>query len=74
MREDNLLAIRYRQYILSTDSKHDCQVDRNLAARMTVTAVNQLWVADTLAYVPYQVYSSADRVGIPGGCDRPVLA
>jgi transposase InsO family protein len=46
MREDNLLAIRYRKYILTTDSKHDCQVYLNLAARMTVTAVNQLWVAD----------------------------
>jgi putative transposase len=46
MREDNLLAIRYRKYILTTNSKHDCQVYLNLAARMTVTAVNQLWVAD----------------------------
>jgi len=25
MREDNLLAIRYRKYILTTDSKHDCR-------------------------------------------------
>jgi putative transposase len=46
MREDNLLAIRYRKYILTTNSRHDCQVYLNLAARMTVTAVNQLWVAD----------------------------
>jgi transposase InsO family protein len=46
MREDNLLAIRYRKYILTTDSDHDCPVYLNLAARMTLTAVNQLWVAD----------------------------
>ncbi len=46
MREDNLLAIRYRKYILTTDSQHDCQVYLNLAARMTLTGVNQLWVAD----------------------------
>jgi putative transposase len=46
MREDNLLAIRYRKYILTTDSQHDCQVYLNLAARMTVTGINQLWVAD----------------------------
>jgi putative transposase len=46
MREDNLLAIRHRKYILTTDSQHDCQVYLNLAARMTVTSVNQLWVAD----------------------------
>jgi transposase InsO family protein len=46
MREDNLLAIRYRKYILTTNSQHDFQVHLNLAARMTVTAINQLWVAD----------------------------
>lgn len=46
MREDNLLAIRYRKYILTTDSQHECQVYLNLAARMTLTGVNQLWVAD----------------------------
>jgi transposase InsO family protein len=46
MQEDNLLAIRYRKYILTTDSQHDCQVYVNLAARLTLTAVNQLWVAD----------------------------
>jgi len=46
MREDNLLAIRYRKYILTTDSRHDCQVYVNLAARMTLTGINQLWVTD----------------------------
>jgi transposase InsO family protein len=46
MREDNLLAIRYRKYILTTNSQHDCPVYLNLAARMTLTGVNQLWVAD----------------------------
>lgn len=46
MREDNLLAIRYRKYILTTNSQHDCPVYLNLAARMSVTGVNQLWLAD----------------------------
>ena len=46
MREDNLLAIRHRKYILTTDSRHDYPVYLNLARRMTVTGVNQLWVAD----------------------------
>jgi transposase InsO family protein len=54
MREDNLLAIRYRKYILTTDSQHDCQVYLNLAARMTVTGVNQLWVAD-ITYIRLRV-------------------
>jgi transposase InsO family protein len=46
MREDNLLAIRHRKYILTTDSKHDYPVYVNLAVRMKVTGVNQLWVTD----------------------------
>jgi putative transposase len=46
MREDNLLAIRYRKYILTTDARHDCQVYVNLAARMTLTGINQLWIGD----------------------------
>jgi putative transposase len=46
MRSDNLLAVRRRKYILTTDSRHDYQVAVNLAARMTVTGINQLWVAD----------------------------
>src|SRR5947209_14409316 len=46
MREDNLLAIRYRKYILTTVSSHDCEVYVNLAARMKLTAINQLWIAD----------------------------
>lgn len=46
MREDNLLAIRRRKYILTTDSQHEFPVYVNLAARMQVTAINQLWVTD----------------------------
>jgi transposase InsO family protein len=46
MKEDNLLAIRYRKYILTSASQHDCRVYLNLAARLTLTGVNQLWVAD----------------------------
>jgi putative transposase len=54
MHEDNLLAIRYRKYILTTDSQHHCQVYVNLAARMTLTGVNQLWVAD-ITYIRLRV-------------------
>jgi transposase InsO family protein len=54
MRQDNLLAIRYRKYILTTASQHDCQVYLNLAARMTLTGVNQLWVAD-ITYIRLRV-------------------
>jgi putative transposase len=50
MRQDNLLAIRKRRFVFTTDSRHAYFVYPNLAAEMTVTAVNQLWVAD-ITYV-----------------------
>jgi putative transposase len=54
MREDNLLAIRYRKFILTTDSQHQETVYVNLAARMQVTGINQLWVAD-ITYIRLRV-------------------
>lgn len=50
MREDNLLAIRQRYFVITTDSRHDLEVYLNLAKRMKLTAVNQLWIAD-LTYI-----------------------
>lgn len=50
MRCDNLLGVRYRKFVLTTDSQHDYPIYVNLAARMEVTGVNQLWVAD-LTYI-----------------------
>ena len=46
MREDNLLCLRRRKFVVTTDSNHPHAVYPNLAADMEVTAVNQLWVAD----------------------------
>ena len=46
MREDNLLAIQPRAFVVTTDTQHDLEVYLNLASRMTRTGVNQLWVAD----------------------------
>jgi putative transposase len=46
MRTDNLLAVRFRKFVLTTDSQHDCQVYVNLAGRMSLTGIDQLWVAD----------------------------
>ena len=46
MREDNLLCVRKRKFIATTDSNHDRQVYPNLAAQMEITGINQLWVAD----------------------------
>jgi putative transposase len=50
MQEDNLLAIRTRKFVVTTDSRHPFEVYLNLAKRMELTAPNQLWVAD-LTYI-----------------------
>jgi putative transposase len=53
MREDNLLAIRHRKYILTTESQHEYEAYLNLASRMTLSGINQLWVAD-ITYIRLQ--------------------
>lgn len=50
MRSDNLLAVRRRKFVVTTDSNHRFRVYPNLAESLEVTAVNQLWVAD-LTYI-----------------------
>ena len=46
MREDNLLAVQPRQFVVTTNSDHKLEVYLNLARRMKLTGINQLWVAD----------------------------
>lgn len=46
MREDNLLCVRRRRFVVTTDSRHSLPIYPNLAAQMVPTAINQLWVAD----------------------------
>jgi len=46
MRQDNLLAVQLRAFVVTTDSQHELEVYLNLASRMKLTGVNQLWVAD----------------------------
>jgi putative transposase len=46
MREDNLLCVRRRRFVVTTDSRHNLPIYPNLAGQMTPIAVNQLWVAD----------------------------
>jgi putative transposase len=50
MREDNLLCIRRRRFVITTDSDHSWKIYPNLARSMVVTNLNQLWVAD-ITYV-----------------------
>jgi putative transposase len=46
MREDNLLCVRKRRFVVTTDSRHAHKVFPNLTRDMVITDVDQLWVAD----------------------------
>jgi transposase InsO family protein len=46
MREDNLLCVRKRKFVVTTDSGHGRKVYPNLAKNMVLTGLDQLWVAD----------------------------
>jgi putative transposase len=46
MRADNLLALRKRRYVLTTDSRHPFAIYPNLVPRLVIDGINQLWVAD----------------------------
>jgi transposase InsO family protein len=46
MRADNLLCLRKRAFVRTTDSDHELPVYSNLARELQVRGLNQLWVAD----------------------------
>ncbi len=46
MRDDNLLAVQPRQFVVTTESNHSLEVAVNLASRLNLSGINQLWVAD----------------------------
>jgi transposase InsO family protein len=50
MREDNLLCLRKRKFVVTTDSDHGLRVYPNLARQLTLTGIDQLWRAD-ITYV-----------------------
>lgn len=54
MREDHLLCVRKRKFIVTSDSHHPFPVYPNLAASLKPTGVNQLWVAD-ITYIRLQM-------------------
>lgn len=54
MRLDNLLCLRRRKVIFTTDSKHGLHIYPNLAKDMALSDINQLWVAD-ITYIRLEV-------------------
>jgi len=50
MREDNLLAWPRKAFVATSDNRHEFEVYLNLAQRMKLSGINQLWVAD-ITYV-----------------------
>jgi len=52
--EDNLLCLRRRSFVRTTDSNHKLPVYPNLARTMRVSHIGQLWVADIS--VPHKQY------------------
>ena len=46
MRQDNLLCLRRKSFVVTTDSRHSLRVYPNLACAITPVSVNQLWRAD----------------------------
>ena len=53
LREDNLLCVRKRKFVVTTDSNHGRKVYPNLAREMVLTGVDQLWGAD-ITYIRLQ--------------------
>jgi transposase InsO family protein len=46
MQSDNLLGLQPKAFVTTTNSRHECEVHLNLARRLKLTGINQLWVAD----------------------------
>jgi putative transposase len=46
MRQDNLLCLRHKSFVVTTDSRHNLPVYPNLARDIIPDGVNQLWRAD----------------------------
>jgi putative transposase len=53
MRKDNLLALRRRRFMVTTNSNHKFEVYLNLARRMKLSGTDQLWIAD-ITYIRLQ--------------------
>jgi hypothetical protein len=48
MREDNMVAMPPRAFVVTTDSNHDLEIYLNLASRIELTEINQRKAANIL--------------------------
>jgi len=71
MREDNLLCLRKRKFVVTTDSRHSLKVYPNLAAKMVLTGVNQYFLSAARQYLPNRKSwrgPRCDRMGTGSNC------
>jgi transposase InsO family protein len=54
MRSDNLLCVRRRKFLFTTDSRHGLPIYPNLTEGLALTGIDQLWVAD-ITYIRLQM-------------------
>ncbi len=54
MRIDNLLCVRRRKFLFTTDSRHGLPIYPNLIETLVLTGIDQLWVAD-ITYIRLQL-------------------
>src|SRR5260370_36767585 len=72
LREDNPLAVQPKQFVITTHSDHKLEVYLNLASRMKLTGLHQLWVAD-ITYIRLQA-EFVYLAGILHGFSRKVVS
>jgi putative transposase len=46
LRENNLLCLRKRKFVVTTDPNHNLRVYPNLAGSMHLTGIDQFWIVD----------------------------
>lgn len=81
LREDNLLAVRKRKFIATTRKDNQFRVYPNLAERLELSDINQLWIAD-ITYLRLQrefvylavVLDSFSRKVVGWGLSREIKA
>lgn len=70
MRSDNLLCLRKRLFVATTDSDHGFPVYPNLARSLKLTGTDQLWVADLTGERSRLAHPAQARVHLPRGHPR----